>query len=133
MRLRHIVLAIGISVGAQGAQLPAQQVSYRVAISATHAGGAPAHSAAGRPLYARSEQGTFATLIAVDAQTQWRQVETNSVRAQVVRTYLPVLAQEAEPEAAGELRTDVVGGWNLDWIRDGNSRGVPESTRGGPT
>lgn len=115
--------------------LQAQQVGDPVRLFSSNAQGVPVHPAAGDNSYVRWANGTTGRISAIDPATGWLEIDAAGGRGWVTRRYVTAVASE-EPED-GTLGTAipvaVVGTWNLEWLKDGKSRGFPENTRGGPS
>jgi len=117
--------------------LAGQAVGDRVIMSSSSSAGVPVHPAAGDASYVRWANGTEGRVTAIDPPTGWRKVEAGGVSGWVTQRYLTLLVEDAEgPEVpANEILSYVVGTWNLEYFRDGASRGFPENTYApaGPT
>jgi hypothetical protein len=111
-----------------------QIVGNTVRLSSTNSQGVPVHPAAGDSSYVRWANGTTGLVTAVDPVTRWIQVTSAGNAGWVTRTYVTVLVPDDPDDDGGtELPTAVVGTWDLEWLKDGKSRGFPEDTQGGPT
>ncbi len=109
-----------------------QVVGDRVLLTSRNLAGVPVHPAAGDATYVRWASGTAGSVRAVDAGTGWLKVEAAGRSGWLTRTYLTVIAPEPQEADSLELPSQVVGTWNLEWLRDGAERGFPEYNQGGP-
>jgi endonuclease/exonuclease/phosphatase family metal-dependent hydrolase len=113
----------------------AQEVGDQVRLESPNAAGVPVHPAAGDQSYVRWSNGTRGSVVRFDSASGWFQVESFGSVGWVTRRYVTVVPTgEPEPlDDAVEMPTYVVGTWNIEWLRDGKSRGFPEYIYGGPT
>ncbi len=67
--------------------------------------------------------------------TSWIQVNSAGNTGWVTRRYVTVvLADEPDDDTIGtEIPTAVIGTWNIEWFKDGRSRGFSEDGQGGPS
>ncbi len=105
----------------------AQQAGDPVILTSSNISGVPVHPSDGNNSYVRWPNGTAAVVTAVSTQTSWRQVESNGMTGWVTVNYLQ-LAGEPDEEPTNEELSYAVGAWNLEWLKDGKTRGFPENT-----
>jgi len=113
----------------------AQEVGDPVRLFSSNAQGVPVHPAAGDNSYVRWANGTTGRISAIDAASGWIEIDAAGSSGWVTPRYVSVLSPE-EPEdgtLGAAIPVAVVGTWNLEWLKDGKSRGFPENTRGGPS
>lgn len=134
--LRSILLRgswlLGLAALGVAGTLSAQQVGDRVRLQSPQPTGVPAHPAAGDPRFVRWANGTEGRITAFDETSGWFQVAAAGREGWFTRRYLTVIAEEPEPDPGDEQLSYVVGTWNLEWLRNGASRGFPEYNFGGP-
>lgn len=94
----------------------------------------PGHPAAENHLVShRFPHGTVAAIKAVHPGGGWFEVEVGGISAWIVKKYLGDKVDAGAPSSAPVSYT--VGCWNLEWLKEGKSRGFPENTYtpSGPT
>jgi endonuclease/exonuclease/phosphatase family metal-dependent hydrolase len=79
----------------------------------------------------RLQHGSVARVLAIDQQTGWYQVQVEDDTAWIVKKYFGDELEPVTPETV--LPSYRIATCNLEWLRDGKSRGFPENTYGGPT
>ena len=92
----------------------------------------PGHPGPGdRAISVRFPHASLALVTAIDQQTGWYEIGVEGVSAWIIREYFgePV---DTFPSGA-PLPVYTLGTWNLEWLKDGRSRGFPENTWGGPS
>lgn len=94
--------------------------------------GIPGHPDAGnRAVSHRFPSQTIVTIQAIDEETTWLQVVTQSdVSAWIIPAYVDQIIANTRPPADVCY---VVGTWNLEHFHSYKKRGFPENTKGGPT
>jgi hypothetical protein len=78
----------------------------------------------------RFPHGSIAEIKEIDQQTNWRRVEVGQATAWIIKKYL---GQRYEEPATLPETTYRIGTWNLEWFKEGKTRGFPEYANGGPT
>jgi endonuclease/exonuclease/phosphatase family metal-dependent hydrolase len=127
-------LILGVFVLILGKTVSAQNVGDNVRLESENSQGVPVHPAPGDASFVRWANGTTGKVQAIDQATGWLKVESLGNEGWVIKRYLRAIQDDLEPEdtAGNETLTYAVGTWNLEYFKDGASRGFPEYQNGGP-
>jgi hypothetical protein len=129
------IVAFALCAGCALAQTP--QIGDRVRLQSTNTAGVPVHPAAGDNSFIRWANGTLGEVKAIDTATGWFKIESSSKVGWTTGKYLTVVPPDPDaptpPSDGTEIPTAIVGTWNLEHFHDGQTRGFPENTNGGPS
>jgi len=138
MRMKIMPVAVSVVLLCASAFVcSAQESDDIVRLSSSNPRGVPVHPAAGDRSYVRWPNGATATVMRQDPGTGWFEVRASGDVGWVTRRYIAAVLYEEDDEPSdldgNEIRSLVVGTWNIEYLQDRKSRGFPEYTRGGPT
>jgi hypothetical protein len=91
----------------------------------------PGHPQAGNhAVTVRFPHGSISEILEIDQQAGWYKIKVDQTTAWIVKKYI---GEKYEVTASLPQISYRIGTWNLEWFKDGKTRGFPENTSGGPT
>ena len=94
--------------------------------------GVPLHPGSGNnAVSGRLPDGLIASVEEIDASNGWIKISSGTESGWIIKKYIAQVLSSSGTPLTG--LSYVVGSWNLEYLKEGKTRGFPENTRGGPS
>ena len=111
----------------------AQNIGDYARIYSQNPKGVPVHPASGDNSFERWYNGTLVSIEDIDTNNGWYKIELGGKTGWVTPKYVFSIDEEFGESTSNEIPSYLVGTWNIEYLKEGHTRGFPEYTQGGPT